>query len=74
VAKGQMPDLIFVGPVGEGKQKLRYKQVVFQILQKNPNGTPLTCRLIQDKQTVHLEGGEEFMTAYIPQIMLEKKK
>lgn len=72
--KAKMPELIFVGAIGQGRNKMRFKHTVFRILDRHPDGTPKTCRLIGDTETVDIEGGEEFMTAYVPAIMFEAEK
>lgn len=75
--KGEMPDMIFVGPIGHGKQKMRFVHVVFSIEEWDENGVPRKLTLRGDKEVMDtakiVESGVEFMTAYIPEIMLVKK-
>jgi hypothetical protein len=51
-----------------------YTLTVFKVTKKFPNGTPRVCERVPEEGTVHLEGGEEFMTAYIPDVMLKPKE
>lgn len=71
--KGEMPELIFIAPIGGGR-KTRYKHCVFQVLTQREDGLPLTCRLIQDDEVVNLVGGEYFITAYVPMVNFRAKK
>lgn len=61
------PELLRVG----GKM---FKLCVFMIHTKNADGSPGLCKLIPDDQVVHLAGGEEFMTTYVPLVMLPKER
>ncbi len=54
-----------------GKGGPKYKLCLFKIESNNVRGVPEVCRLVEDEQTVTLEGGERFMTAYLPVEMLE---
>lgn len=45
-----------------------YVAAVFQILTKDALGRPKDTRMVHEEETVHLEGGEEFMVGYVPQI------
>jgi hypothetical protein len=51
-----------------------YKLSVLMIHSKNSDGSPGLCKLIPDDQTVHLAGGEEFMTCYVPEVMFQEGK
>lgn len=51
----------------------KHKHVVFQITEVDELGRPLLMRLLRDEESVHLEGGEKFMTAYVPAHMVEGK-
>lgn len=54
-----------------GKDGPIYRATVFKITSKNVRGVALTLELIEDEQTIHLEGGEEFLIAYVPDVMLQ---
>ena len=56
-------ELIYVG----GKP---HRLTLFRVLSRDDKGRPLECERIDDKRTVTLEGGEEFMTAYVPAHMI----
>lgn len=45
---------------------MQHRLTVFQIISKDGDGIPLECEMIRDRKTVGIEGGEEFMIAYIP--------
>lgn len=64
----EVPEVLFVG----ARSKVKHRRTVFQILSRK-DGLPCECRMIQDHETIHLEGGEEFMTAYVPDVMFEEK-
>ena len=49
-----------------------YKATVFLIHSK-VDGVPKLLSLLRDDQTIDLAGGEEFLIAYVPAHMLEKK-
>jgi len=55
-------------------KKRRYKLSVALIKGKNILGHPMELTLIDDSQTVTLQGGEEFMTIFVPIEMFEKTK
>lgn len=48
-----------------------YVACVFQILSKDEFGRPKDTKMIHDEETVHLEGGEEFMVGYMLKIFTE---
>lgn len=43
-----------------------YRLTVFVVWDRKDDGTPNMCRRIADDESVALEGGEEFFTAYLP--------
>lgn len=49
-----------------------YKATVLLIHSK-VEGVPKLLSLLRDDQTIDLAGGEEFLIAYVPAHMLEKK-
>lgn len=48
-----------------------YIEVLFLIKTRNIRGIPSECMMVEDEQTIHLKGGEEFMTALIQEHMTE---
>jgi hypothetical protein len=42
-----------------------YVAAVFQILSKDDLGRPKDTKMIHEEETVHLEGGEEFMVGFV---------
>jgi len=42
-----------------------YNLRVLQVLEKNEFGKPSVVRILRDEDTVHLKGGEEFVTAFV---------
>lgn len=50
-----------------------YKIVVMHITKKTADGRPREARMVYDDETVDLEGGEEFMTVFVPAVLLKKK-
>lgn len=70
--KKAMPPVLFVGPSPKNRQKFKY--VLFRVISKNADGVPEDLVLMHDEeQPIDIEGGEEFMTGYIPALMLEKE-
>jgi hypothetical protein len=51
-----------------------YYATVFLIHTKHQDGTPALCKLMKDDSTIDLEGGGEFMIAYVPGVMLKDKE
>lgn len=45
----------------------RHVLCVLKVLRKFPNGTPRVLERIPEQGTTHISGGEEFVTAYIPE-------
>ncbi len=68
MAKGDMPELLFVKPIGGGRTKSKHQLTVFRVLDRHLNGTPKTCVLLGNDETVNIKGGEEFITAYVPSV------
>lgn len=62
----KMPDVVFIGPT---KRRAKFSYVVFQVLSRDAKGIVRDLKLIQPHETVELEGGEDFMTGYIPHHM-----
>ena len=52
-------------------EKSNRKLCLLRVKSKNVRGVPRELELIEDEQTVNLEGGEVFLTAYILENMLE---
>lgn len=48
-----------------------YVACVFQILTKDAFGRPKDTRMIHEEETVHIEGGEEFMVSYTLKVFTE---
>lgn len=69
--KGQLPELLFVSPIG-CREKIRHKHIVLRVLSKR-DGIPLLCQVMEDNETVNLQGGEEFITAYVQEQVLAKE-
>ena len=56
----------------EDGSELRFKESIFLINTKYPDGSPRLCTLIPDDRKVDLAGGEEFLRAFINEEMLSK--
>lgn len=50
-----------------------YRLALFLVTSRKADGTPNECRRINDDEKVHLEGGEEFFTAFVPDEVLAKR-
>ncbi len=48
-----------------------YKLVVFKVVSKHEDGSPWECEMVLDNQGIEIVGNEEFMTAYVPQVMVK---
>lgn len=48
-----------------------YAVTVFQILSKDEFGRPKDTKMIHSEESVHLNGGEEFMVGYVLQSFTE---
>jgi hypothetical protein len=48
----------------------KHQRVVFLIHTKNPDGSPALLKMMRDRDVIDLAGGEEFMTAFVPSVML----
>lgn len=53
---------------------IKHTLVIFEVTHKFPNGSPRHCTRIADQGTVRVDTPEpkEFMSAYIPAVMLQK--
>lgn len=49
-----------------------YRVTVFKVVSRKPDGTPGTCERIADDETVRLQEGDEFITAFVPERVLRK--
>lgn len=67
--KPKRPNRIVVGGIP-------YVLTVFEITGKFPNGTPRHCTRIAEEGTVRVDTPQPkaFMTAYIPQVMLQDRR
>jgi len=54
-----------------GKNEEKHKLCVLKVLTKNVLGHPMTAEFIEDQQTTHVDGDEEFVTAWVPSINFE---
>lgn len=76
--KGELPELIFVSPIGHGRHKMRHVRALFLVEEWDEYGRPLIVRMCHDKnQKFDLEDvnarGIEFMTGYIPIQMTDSR-
>lgn len=69
--RGQLPELLFVAPVGAGRVKIRHRHVAMRVLSKR-DGVPLMLQLMRDDEVVDIQGGEEFVTAYLQERVLRE--
>lgn len=51
----------------------RYKPAVFQIMTKDAFGRPKNVTMVHDEESVHLDGGEEFMVGFVKDIFTDPK-
>lgn len=69
--KGELPEILFVAPIGRGRDKIRHKHTVFEVIEKDDQGIPTLCRMMRDDEIVDLESRKyegrtpTFITAYI---------
>lgn len=66
-----MPEIVFLGPK---HHKVKHKLVVLKIDEKDENGVPRKMSVILDHETVDIDAGMEFMTAYIQAQMLRPEE
>lgn len=75
--KGQLPELLFVKPIGGGQHKAKHTHVVFLVEEWDAEGLPYKMRLLAMDEVVNVEdvanSGREFMTGYIQSQMLEPR-
>jgi len=73
--KGELPDLIFVSPIGNGRRKMRMVHALFTVEEWYSDGTPKKLTLRRNDEVLDMQkasdSGTEFMTAYIPEVMTE---
>lgn len=62
-----------MSPHIKGQRGEIYQLVVIKITGRDASGRPSTGVIGYDETVFHLEGGEEFMTAYVPQKVVRKK-
>lgn len=55
-----------------GQTSVKHIFSLFLINTKHPDGSPALCTRLKDDQVVDLNGGEEFVTAYLPANMVER--
>jgi len=65
-----MPRVAFLGPA---RARVKHVLALFKINSRGEDGLPRECVLIRDDETVNVEQGGDFMTAYIPAVMTEKE-
>lgn len=46
----------------------RYVPAVFQIMSKDEFGRPKNCTMVHEEESVHLDGGEEFMVGFVKDV------
>lgn len=67
--RGNLPDVIFVSPIGNNKNKIRHRHVAFRVVEFTEDGRPLNLRLIDDDETVNVQNPDgtprAFMTGYV---------
>lgn len=72
--RGELPDLIFVGPIGGGKVKARHTHVAFVVEEWDELGRPMRLRLCKEDEEYQVEeftaADGEFITGYIQSQML----
>ena len=66
MAKSSKPGAIIVG--GE-----RWGATVLQVVDRDPDGSPRTLRLLRDDESVKVEGGEEFFVVYASPALRKRK-
>ena len=71
MAKGQLPNIIFVSPTGKGKDKIQHMHTVFEIIEFEADGWPRMLRLMRDDEVYDLQEAADkgkspaFLTAYV---------
>jgi hypothetical protein len=50
-----------------------YKPTVLKVTGRYPDGRPKDCLMIHDDQTTELQGGEEFIVAFLPAKTVAKR-
>lgn len=49
-----------------------YRITVFHVLSRKADGTPDTCRRIADDEKITVKEGDEFITAFVPEVVLKR--
>ncbi len=81
MAKGEMPEVIFVGAIGKGEKKARFLHTLLEVIDRYPDGTPKTCMIRRNDEVIDLEvrmkelgRNVEFITAYVPAVNFKGEK
>lgn len=74
MARGDMPEILFVKPIGGGRVKAKHQHTVFKVIDHHPSGAPKNCVLVENHETVNVDEGMEFITAYVPSVNFQKRK
>lgn len=61
-----LPEVMFVGPP---KHREAYKLVVMKVEEKDEYGIPRKLTILFDNESIKIDGGEEFITGYIMEVM-----
>ena len=51
---------------------VHHSVIVILITKRDAHGRPAEGRMVYDEDVVHLQGGESFMTAFVPTVMKAK--
>jgi hypothetical protein len=65
-----LPLVVFLGPP---QARIEHRLVVFKILSRDENNIPRECVMLKDNETVNIQEGDEFMTAYVQRQMTEPR-
>ena len=47
--------------------------LLLKVTSRDPHGRPRTCEVLYDEEATRVDGGEVFVTAYVPAKSVEKR-
>jgi hypothetical protein len=71
--KRALPMTIFVGPTGNGKQKVEHERCLLEVIEHYKDGKPRMLELMRLDDEIDVSENRIFISAYIPKTQLERE-
>lgn len=69
---GKFASILAAVPKEKNVRGERYVPAVFQVMSKDAFGRPKNCTMVHEEESVHLDGGEEFIIGFVKDVFTKR--